>query len=89
MKRARPVELSSEQRSELERMVISQTIGVRAARRAQIALLAADGLGNHSANSAFGRPIAMALSPVPKDTAKRGNRYACYYLWDWTVAEIA
>jgi transposase len=54
MKRAKTIELSSEQRSELERMVRSQTIGVRTARRAQIVLLAAAGLGN--------REIAQALN---------------------------
>jgi hypothetical protein len=42
MRKARTIELDSKQRSELERMVRSQIIGVRAVRRAQIVLLAAD-----------------------------------------------
>lgn len=47
MNEATTIELSSEQRSELERRVRSQTIDARVARRARIILLAADGVGNH------------------------------------------
>ena len=54
MKTARPIELSSEQRIELERMVRSQTLEVRAVRRAQIVLLAADGMGNREIAAALG-----------------------------------
>lgn len=46
MKRGTPISLTDEQRAELERRVRSQTLDVRAVRRAQIVLLAADGLGN-------------------------------------------
>jgi transposase-like protein len=54
MKTARPIELSSEQRIELERMVRSQTLEVRAVRRAQIVLLSADGMGNREIAAALG-----------------------------------
>src|SRR5471030_1721801 len=54
MKTARPIELSSKQRIELERMVRSQTLEVRAVRRAQIVLLAADGMGNREIAAALG-----------------------------------
>lgn len=47
MLEAQPIELSDEQRAELERRVRSQTIDARAARRARIVLLAANGVGNH------------------------------------------
>ncbi|RJF92825.1 IS630 family transposase [Noviherbaspirillum saxi] len=47
MNEATTIKLSGEQRSELERRVRSQTIDARAARRARIVLLAADGVGNH------------------------------------------
>jgi len=47
MLEALPIKLSDEQRRELERRVRSQTIDARAARRARIILLAADGTGNH------------------------------------------
>ena len=47
MLEALPIQLSNEQRCELERRVRSQTIDARAARRARIILLAADGTGNH------------------------------------------
>lgn len=47
MLEALPIKLSTEQRSELERRVRSQTIDARAARRARIILLAAEGTGNH------------------------------------------
>jgi transposase len=54
MKTARPIELSSEQRIELDAMVRSQTLEVRAVRRAQIVLLAADGMGNREIAAALG-----------------------------------
>ena len=54
MKTAKPIELSSEQRIELERMVRSKTLEVRAVRRAQIVLLAADGMGNREIAAALG-----------------------------------
>src|SRR5471032_1872592 len=54
MKTARPIELSSKQRIELERMVRSQTLEVRAVRRAQIVLLAADGMANREIAAALG-----------------------------------
>jgi len=47
MLEALPIKLSDEQRLELERRVRSQTIDARAARRARIILLAADGTANH------------------------------------------
>lgn len=47
MNEATAIELSDEQRSELERRVRSQTIDARVARRARIVLLAAAGVGNH------------------------------------------
>lgn len=47
MLEALPIKLNDEQRHELERRVRSQTIDARAARRARIILLAADGTGNH------------------------------------------
>lgn len=47
MLEAQPIKLSNEQRGELERRVRSQTIDARAARRARIILLAADGTSNH------------------------------------------
>jgi transposase len=68
MKRARLIELSGEQRSELERMVKSQTIGVRAARRAQIVLLAADGRSN--------RDIAQALNIGRMQVGRWRERFA-------------
>ena len=43
-----PISLTDEQRAELERRVRSQTLDVRAVRRARIVLLAADGLGNRA-----------------------------------------
>ncbi|MGF6931257.1 DNA-binding NarL/FixJ family response regulator [Paraburkholderia sp. UCT70] len=54
MKTARPIELSSEQRIKLEAMARSQTLEVRAVRRAQIVLLAADGMGNREIAAALG-----------------------------------
>src|ERR1700682_4091407 len=54
MKTARLIELSNEQRIKLEEMVRSQTLEVRAVRRAQIVLLAADGLGNREIAAALG-----------------------------------
>ncbi|MGH2747784.1 MAG: helix-turn-helix domain-containing protein, partial [Actinomycetota bacterium] len=42
----RPLEISSDERAELERRVRSHTASQRAVRRARIALLAADGVPN-------------------------------------------
>ncbi len=47
MNQGTPINLSDEQRIELERRVRSQTLDARSLRRARIVLLAADGVGNH------------------------------------------
>lgn len=47
MNQGTPINLSEEQRMELERRVRSQTLDARSVRRARIVLLAADGVGNH------------------------------------------
>jgi len=54
MKTARLIELSDEQHIKLEEMVRSQTLEVRAVRRAQIVLSAADGMGNREIAAALG-----------------------------------
>jgi transposase len=46
MNQGQPVNLTDEQRIELERRVRSQTLDARSVRRARIVLLAADGAGN-------------------------------------------
>ena len=47
MNQGKPINLTKEQRIELERRVRSQTLDARSVRRARIVLLAADGVGNH------------------------------------------
>lgn len=47
MNQGKPINLTEEQRSELERRARSQTLDARGVRRARIVLLAADGVGNH------------------------------------------
>ena len=46
MRTASVIELTAEQRQQLQRWVRSNTIGVRLARRAKIILLAAEGMDN-------------------------------------------
>ena len=47
MNQGTPINLTDDQRNELERRVRSQTLDARSVRRARIVLLAADGIGNH------------------------------------------
>jgi transposase len=47
MNQGTPINLTDEQRKEVERRVRSQTLDARSVRRARIVLLAADGVGNH------------------------------------------
>ncbi len=47
MNQGQPINLTDEQRTELERRVRSQTLDARGVRRARIVLLAAEGAGNH------------------------------------------
>lgn len=47
MNQGKPIDLTDEQRNELERRLRSQTLDARSVRRARIVLLAADGVGNH------------------------------------------
>jgi transposase len=47
MNQGKPINLTDEQRVELERRVRSQTRDARSVRRAKVVLLAADGVGNH------------------------------------------
>jgi transposase len=60
MKQAATINLTDEQRTELERRVRSQTLDVRAARRSRIVLLAADGIGNHE----IARRLAISRGQV-------------------------
>ncbi len=54
MRTASVIELSDEQRQQLQRWVRSSTVSVRLARRASIVLLAADGLDNHRIGEMLG-----------------------------------
>ncbi len=63
-----PISLSDEQRDELQRRVRSQTIDVRAARRARIVLLAAQGWGN--------REIARELGVGRVQVGRWRDRFA-------------
>ena len=47
MNQGKPIDLTDEQRNELERRLRSQTLDARSVRRARIVLLATDGVGNH------------------------------------------
>lgn len=47
MNQCQAINLTDEQRTELERRVRSQTLDARSMRRARIVLLAAEGSGNH------------------------------------------
>ena len=87
MKTARPIELSSKQRIELERMVRSQTLQVRAVRRAQIVLLAADGMGNREIAAALGigrvqvgrwreRFVQGGVVAIEDDLPRSGRKHA-------------
>ncbi len=59
MNRGTPISLTDEQRAERERRTRSQTLDVRAVRRARIVLLAAEGLGNRQ----IGRELGIGRSP--------------------------
>lgn len=47
MNQGTPINLTDEQRTELERRVRLQTLDARSVRRARIGFLAGDGVGNH------------------------------------------
>ena len=55
MKTALAIVVSEEQRTEMESMVRSQTIDVRAARRARIILLAGEGKGDREISREWAR----------------------------------
>lgn len=54
MNEATAIDLTDEQRRELERRGRSQTADVRSTRQAQFVLLAADGVGNHEVTRRMG-----------------------------------
>ena len=85
MNRGTPISLTDEQRVELERRVRSQTLDVRAVRRARIVLLAADGLGNRQIARELGigriqagcwrdRFAAGGLAAIAGDLPRSGRR---------------
>jgi transposase len=85
MNQGTPINLTDEQRIELERRVRSQTLDVRMVRRARIVLLAADGVGNHeiarrleiSRNQVIARRGRFAkggLAAIESDLPRSGRR---------------
>ena len=60
MIQSQPINLTDEQRTELERRVRSQTLDARSVRRARIVLMAADGAGNHE----IARRLAISRGQV-------------------------
>jgi len=68
MKQAVVIDLSDEQRLELEHRVRAQTLDARSVRRARIVLLAAAGVGNHE--------IARQLSISRNQVITWRNRFA-------------
>jgi transposase len=85
MNQGTPINLTDEQRIELERRVRSQTLDVRTVRRARIVLLAADGVGNHeiarrleiSRNQVIawrGRFAKGGLAAIESDLPRSGRR---------------
>jgi transposase len=85
MNRGTPISLTDEQRAELERRVRSQTLDVRAVRRARIVLLAAEGLGNRQIGRELGigriqascwrdRFAAGGLAAIEGDLPRSGRK---------------
>ncbi len=85
MNRGTPISLTDEQRAERERRTRSQTLDVRAVRRARIVLLAAEGLGNRQIGRELGigriqagcwrdRFAAGALAAIEGDLPRSGRK---------------
>jgi len=85
MKRATPIELTDEQRQELERLSRGRRVSVRLAQRASIVLLAAEGLQNKQIGERLGvtrqtagrwrdRYAAHGLSGIEKDAPRPGRK---------------
>src|ERR1700730_18186745 len=84
MRVARAIQLSSAERSELQRLARSATTSVRLARRAKIVLLAAEGLENRQIGAQVGvgrvqvsrwrdRYAAGALGAIEQDLPRGGR----------------
>ena len=61
MNQGKPIDLTDEQRNELERRLRSQTLDARSVRRARIVLLAADGVALDVAPPVFAQIAELAI----------------------------
>ena len=71
MNQGTPINLTDDQRNELERRVRSQTLDARSVRRARIVLLAADGIGNHE----IARRLEISRGQVKGAHSVEGGAY--------------